>query len=83
MNQHDRRINRALGEYWACERPEAPPAPGIWWDEACAGCVLAYDAAIANGYGYANVVYPGVDFDGDGIPMAEAPIRKWKEMGLV
>lgn len=30
-------------EWWACTRPESLPDDGIWWDEVCPRCCLAYE----------------------------------------
>lgn len=76
---HDRELKS--DEWWARSRPECPPdRDGVWWDENCFWCRQAYDAAIANGYGYRVVLY--LD-DGTELPIAKAPIRKWREMGLI
>lgn len=68
-------------QYWACSEPESPPRDGIWWDENCLGCILAYKSAIVNGYGRKIVVYdPDKRFSP--IEMEEAPIENWKELKM-
>lgn len=36
------------GQFWACHRPEQLVENGIWWDETCLGCRLAYHGAQIN-----------------------------------
>ena len=62
-----------LDEYWACERPEAPPEAGIWWDEKCAGCRLAYQVA-ARFHPTFQVVGPT-----GSQPITDDPIDEWPE----
>lgn len=32
-------------EWWACAQPERPADSGVWWDEECPRCLIAYEAA--------------------------------------
>lgn len=56
------------GEWWACERPESPATDGIWWDEKCQGCRLAYEAHQRQQPTF------GVWFKGQLTPIPEVPI---------
>lgn len=40
---------RALGSYFACEQPERPHCDQTCYDDGCEACLIAAQAALANG----------------------------------
>lgn len=66
----------AEAEWWACSHPERPAATGVWWDENCPACRLAYEAH--------QRLQPdfGVWFKGALTPIPQVPIDAFVESGV-
>jgi len=73
MTEHD----RSIGLYWACEHPESPHSQYTCYEEKCAGCVIAAEAALLTG----NGDWFGWDRESDELIGLDKWLKKVKERG--